>query len=50
MDKICAEEYIISYEQGKNWLGFRKVLGIKWDIEKDLFGFNFDGLFNQQKI
>ena len=49
VDKICVEEYEISYEQGKIWLGYRKVLGIKWDIEKDLFGFNFDGIVQLAK-
>ena len=42
IDKICVEENENSYEQGKNCLGLRKVLGINWDIEKDLFVFNFD--------
>ena len=42
IDKICVEKNENSYEQGKNCLGLRKVLGINWDIEKDLFVFNFD--------
>ena len=40
MDKICVEEG--ENEQGKNCLALRKVLGINWDIEKDLFVFDFD--------
>ena len=40
MDKICVEENENSYEQGKNCLELRKVLGINWDIEKDLFVFD----------
>ena len=42
MCKICVEENESSYGQGKNCLGFRKALGINWDIEKDLFVLNFD--------
>ena len=42
MDKICVEENEKSYDQGKNSLGLRKVLGINSDIEKDLFVFDFD--------
>ena len=40
MDKICVEENENSYEQGKNCLELRKVLGINWDIEKDLLVFD----------
>ena len=40
MDKICIEENENSYEQGKNCLELRKVLGINWDIEKGLFVFD----------
>ena len=49
MDKICAEENESSYEQGKNCLGLRKVLGINWDIEKDLFVFDFDEIIQLAK-
>ena len=49
MDKICVEENENSYEQGKNCLGLRKVLGINWDIEKDLFGFDFDEIVQLAK-
>ena len=42
MYKICVEENESSYEQGKKCLGFRKALGINWDIEKDLFVLSFD--------
>ena len=42
MDKIYVEENENSYEHGKNCLGLRKVLGIIWDIEKELFVFDFD--------
>ena len=42
MDKICVDENENNYDQGKNCLGLRKVLGINWDIEKDLFAFNLD--------
>ena len=42
MDKICVDENENNYDQGKNFLGLRKVLGINWDIEKDLFAFNLD--------
>ena len=42
MDKICVEENKNSYEQDKNCLGLRKILGISWDIENDLFLFDFD--------
>ena len=40
--KVCAEENESSYEQGKNCLQFEEVLQINWDIEKDLFVFDFD--------
>ena len=33
MYKICVEENESSYEQGKKCLGFRKALGINWDIK-----------------
>ena len=49
MDKICVEENENSYEQGKNCLGLRKVLGINWDIEKDLFVFDFDEIVQLAK-
>ena len=42
IDKICVEGNENSYDQGKNYLGLRKVLGINWDIGKDLFVFDFD--------
>ena len=29
-------------EQGKNCLGLGKVIGFNWNIEKDLFVFDFD--------
>ena len=48
-DKICFEENENSYEQGKNCLGLRKVLGINWDIEKDLFAFDFDEIIQLAK-
>ena len=38
-----------SHEQSKNCLGLRKVLGIKWDIKKDLFVFNFDEIIQLTK-
>ena len=47
MDKICVEEG--ENEQGKNCLGLRKVLGINWDIEKDLFVFDFDEIVQLAK-
>ena len=50
MDKIYVEENESSHEQGNNFLGLRKVLGINQDIKKDLFAFDFDKLFNQQNI
>ena len=46
---ICAEENENSYEQGKNCLRLRKVLGINWDIEKDLFVFDFDEIVQLAK-
>ena len=46
MDKICVEENESIFEQGKNCLGLRKVLGINWGIEKDLFVFNLMKLFS----
>ena len=49
MDKICVEENENSYEQGKNCLGLRKVLGINWGIEKDLFVFHFDEIVQLAK-
>ena len=49
MDKICVEENENSYGQGKNCLGLRKVLGINWDIEKDLFVFDFDEIVQLAK-
>ena len=49
VDKICVEGNENSYEQGKNCLGLRKVLGINWDIEKDLFMFGFDGIVQLAK-
>ena len=49
MGKICVEENKNSYEQGKNCLGLRKVLGINWDIEKDLFEFDFDEIVQLAK-
>ena len=42
MDKICVEENESSHEQDNNYLGLRKVLGINWNIKKDLFVFDFD--------
>ena len=42
MDRICVEENENSYEWGKNCLGLRKVLRINWDMETDLFVFDFD--------
>ena len=42
MDKTCIEENRNSYEQGKNCLGLGRVIGINWDIEKDLLVFDFD--------
>ena len=49
MDKIYVEENENSYEHGKNCLGLRKVLGINWDIEKDLFVFDFDEIVQLAK-
>ena len=49
MEKICIEENENSYEQGKNCLGLRKVLMINWDIEKDLFVFDFDETIQSAK-
>ena len=49
MDRICAEENGNSFEQGKNCLWLRKVLGINWDIEKDLFVFDFDEIVQLAK-
>ena len=49
MDRICAEENENSFEQGKNCLWLRKVLGINWDIEKDLFVFDFDEIVQLAK-
>ena len=49
MGKICVEENESIYEQGKNCLGLRKVLGIKWDTKKDLFLFKFDKTIQQAK-
>ena len=49
MDKIYVEENENSYEQGKNCLGVRKVLGINWDIERDLFVFDFDEIVQLAK-
>ena len=46
MNKICVEENESIFEQGKNCLGLRKVLGINWGIEKDLFVFNLMKLFS----
>ena len=42
MDKICVDENENNYDLGKICSGLRKVLGINWDIEKDLFAFDFD--------
>ena len=42
MDKTCVEENKSSYEQAKNCFGFKKVLGINWEIEKNLIVFDFD--------
>ena len=49
MGKICVEENKNSYEQGKNCLGLRKVLGINWGIEKDLLVFHFDEIVQLAK-
>ena len=49
MEKISVEENESSYEQGKNCLELRKVLGINWDIEKDLFVFDFDEIIQLAK-
>ena len=49
VDKICVDENENNYDQGKNCLGLRKVLGINWDIEKDLFGFDFDEIVQLAK-
>ena len=42
MDKICVDENENNYDLGQICSGLRKVLGINWDIEKDLFAFDFD--------
>ena len=42
MDKISFDENESSYEQGKSLLRLKKVLGINWDIEKNLFVLNFE--------
>ena len=47
---ICAEKNENSYEQGKNCLRLGKVLGINWDIEKDLFVFDFDEIVQLAKL
>ena len=49
MDKICVEENKNSYEQGKNCLGLRKVLGINRDNEKDFFVFDLDEIVQLAK-
>ena len=49
MHKICVEENENSNEQGKNCLGLKQVLGINWDIEKDLFVFDFDEIIQLPK-
>ena len=50
VDKFCSEEIDErSYEQGKKCLGLRKVLGINWHIEKDLFVFYFDKIIQLSK-
>ena len=49
MEKNCVEENENSYEQGKSCLELRKVLMINWDIEKDLFVFDFDETIQSAK-
>ena len=49
MDRICVEENESSYEQGKNCLGLKRVLGINWYIEKDLFVFDFEEIIQLAK-
>ena len=49
MDKICVEKNENSYEQGENCLGLREVLGISWDIEKEIFVFDFDEIVKLAK-
>ena len=44
MDKICVEQNENSDKQVRKCLGLRKVSGINWDIEKDLFVFDFDDI------
>ena len=49
MEKICVDENENNYDQGKNCFRLKKVLGINWDIEKDLFAFNFDEIVQLAK-
>ena len=49
MDKICVKKNESSYKQGKNCLGLRKILGINWNIEKNLFLFDFDEIIQSAK-
>ena len=49
MDKICVEKNENSYEQDENCLGLREVLGISWDIEKEIFVFDFDEIVKLAK-
>ena len=49
MDKICVEQNENSDKQVRKCLGLRKVSGINWDIEKDLFVFDFDDIVQLAK-
>ena len=49
MDKICVKKNESSYKQGKNCLGLRRILGINWNIEKNLFLFDFDEIIQSTK-
>ena len=49
MDKICVEQNENSYEQVRKCLGPIKISGINWDIEKDLFVFDFDDIVQLAK-
>ena len=49
MDKTCVEMNENGYEQGENCLGLREVVGINWDIEKEIFVFDFDEIVKLAK-
>ena len=49
MDKICVEQNENSYEQVRKCLGLRTVSWINWDIDKDLFVFDFDDIVQLAK-